>query len=436
MDIGNVIEVFIASIFVGSYFLYCGKSGLNTNISRIIKNFIFIILLIIFITINYMILDNVARIITTYIVVLFAYKFLYRKNIAQCAILALISYLFLVIGEILFMLTLTSLYKINVISNIGIFTGSIIANVFISVVAFFLFKIVEKPISKMLIKVKENNKFTLIFTFLSILIAIWTLLYKMAFANWKINEALLLNIVITICLVYIGGVIIKQHIDKLKISDDYEDYIRYSKDSEKLVEEYSISQHENQNELIVIRSMVHKNNKKLLEYLDEIISHKDHIESSWIKCLTYIPFGGLKGILHNKISDMKENKINVFLSVSKEAGRSKLRDLSMKENNYLSKIIGVFLDNAKEASVNSKEKEVSVCVYMEEDNIIFEISNSFDGEVDLNTIYNSGHSSKGRNRGYGLSVVKTIVDENSIFKNETQIINNYFVQRLIVNKTK
>ena len=182
--------------------------------------------------------------------------------------------------------------------------------------------------------------------------------------------------------------------------------------------------------------MVHKNNKKLLEYLDEIISNKNNIESSWIKYLTYIPFGGLKGILHNKISDMKENDINVFLSVSKEVGRSKLKNLTMKENNYLSKIIGVFLDNAKEAAINSKEKEVSVCIYMEEESIVFEISNSFEGEVDLNTIYNSGHSSKGRNRGYGLSVVKTIVDENNIFKNETQIINGYFIQRLIVNKTK
>ncbi len=436
MDIENIIELFIGSIFLTIYFIYCGRSSLNTNISKYIKNFLLIILLIVFITINYMFLENAARVVTTYIALLFSYKFLFRKNIAQCAIASLVSYLFLVIGEILFMLTLTSLYKVNIISNIKIFTGSIIANIFITIVAFFLFKIIEKPVSKMLMKVKENNKFTLIFTFLSILIAIGFLLFKMAFANWKVNETLLLNILITLCLVYIGIVIIKQHIDKIKLSDDYEDYIRYSKDSERLVEQYSISQHENQNELIVIRSMVHKNNKKLLEYLDEIISNKNNIESSWIKYLTYIPFGGLKGILHNKISDMKENDINVFLSVSKEVGRSKLKNLTMKENNYLSKIIGVFLDNAKEAAINSKEKEVSVCIYMEEESIVFEISNSFEGEVDLNTIYNSGHSSKGRNRGYGLSVVKTIVDENNIFKNETQIINGYFIQRLIVNKTK
>ena len=436
MNITNIIELFIGSIFLNIYYIVCGKGALSASVSKTVKSVVVIFLLSIFITVNYMFLDNVAKLVTLYLVVLFFYKILFNKNIAQCAIAALISYLFLVIGEILFMLVLTSLYKSRLISDIGIFTGSIIANFFITIVSYALFKLIERPVSRLLSKVKENSKFTLIFTFISILITIGSLLYKMAFSNWKIDNALLTNMIITICLVYIGGIIIKQHIDKIKISDDYEDYIRYSKDSEKLVEQYSISQHENQNELIVIRSMVHKNNKKLIEYLDEIISNKDNIESSWIKCLTYIPFGGLKGIFHNKISYMKEKGINVFLNVSKEVGKSKLKDLTMKENNLLSKIIGVFLDNAGEAAMNSKDKEVSICVYMEEDKIVFEISNTFAGEVNLDNIYDSGYSSKGKNRGYGLSVVKTIVDENNIFKNETEIIKGYFVQRLIVNKTK
>ena len=436
MNITNIIELFIGSIFLNIYYIVCGKGALSASVSKTVKSFVVIFLLSIFITVNYMFLDNAARLVTLYLVVLFFYKILFNKNIAQCAIAALISYLFLVIGEILFMLVLTSLYKLRLISDIGIFTGSIVANFFITIVSYSLFKLIERPVSRLLSKVKENSKFTLIFTFMSILIAIGSLAYKMAFSNWKIDNALLTNMIITVCLVYIGGIIIKQHVDKIKISDDYEDYIRYSKDSEKLVEQYSISQHENQNELIVIRSMVHKNNKKLIEYLDEIISNKDNIESSWIKCLTYIPFGGLKGIFHNKISYMKEKGINVFLNVSKEVGKSKLKDLTMKENNLLSKIIGVFLDNAREAAMNSKDKEVSICVYMEEDKIVFEISNTFAGDVNLDNIYDSGYSSKGKNRGYGLSVVKTIVDENNIFKNETEITKGYFVQRLIVNKTK
>lgn len=437
MNIRTIIEVFIASIMVGSYFVYCGKACLtNDHAIKNFKQFLLIFGLILFITINYLVLDNFTRVITIYIMVLFAYKYLFKKNIAQCAITSLIVYLFLVIGEILFMLTLTTLQTLDIVKNMDIFTGSIVANVFVCLVALLLFSLVKNPTNKMLIKVKENNKFTLSFTFLSVMMVIGLLLFNMAFSNWKVDDALFLNIVMTICLVYIGMIIIKQHIEKLKINDEYEKNVGYYRESEKLVEQYSMSQHEHINELIMIRSMVHKSNKKLIEYLNEIIDNKACINNAWIKDLLYIPFGGLKGIMHNKISIMKEQGINVFVGISKDIGKSNLKYLNIKENNQLSKIISVFLDNAKEASILSEDKEVSINVYMENEKVVFEISNSFINDVDLDKIYDFGHSSKGKNRGYGLPIVKTIVDENNIFENETKIIKGYFVQTLKVNVKK
>jgi len=434
MDYKVVLEVIVASIIIGIYFVYCGCRCFDVKFNKKIKFISFVITFILFITANYLILENFTRVVTTYIVVLFSYKYLFKKNIAQCAILSLVSYLFLVIGELIFTLIITVLESADVVNNVINYTGSIVANLFVCVVAVIMFNIFRKIINTIVTKVKENNKFTMAFTFLNVMTVIGLFLFKMASSNWKLNYTLLLNIVLTACLVYIGLIIIKQHMDKVKINDDYEDYVKYSKDSEDLVEQYSISQHENKNELIIIRSMVHKNNTKLLEYLDEIISSKDNIKSSWIKSLKYIPFGGLKGIFHNKISMMKNEGINVFLNISKEIGKSKLKDLSMKENNQLSKIIGVFLDNAKEASILSLEKRVSICVFMEDDKIIFEISNTFKDTVNIDKIYNLGHSTKGKNRGYGLSLVKTIIDENLMFENESEIKENYFVQTLKVNK--
>src|SRR5699024_5282419 len=118
--------LFIGSIFLNIYYIVCGKGALSASVSKTVKSVVVIFLLSIFITVNYMFLDNAARLVTLYLVVVFFYKILFNKNIAQCAIAALISYLFLVIGEILFMLVLTSLYKLRLISDIGIFTGSII----------------------------------------------------------------------------------------------------------------------------------------------------------------------------------------------------------------------------------------------------------------------------------------------------------------------
>ena len=395
-----------------------------------------IIFLMIFITVNYMLLDNVAKIVTLYVFLLMTYKILFKNNITQCAIASLISYFLLIIGEIIFIIALTVLHKLGLISNIDAFAGSTIANILISIIALSISFVIKRMVNKTISKVKENNKFGIVFTFIGILIAIGSLLYKMDFNDWKFDYTLIMNIIIILCFIYIGIIIIKQYLDKIRIGEDYEKYLEYSKQTEKLVEQYSISQHENKNELIIIKSMVHKNNTKLLGYLDEIITSKDNIDNAWIRYLRYIPFGGLKGMIHNKVSIMLDQNINVFVNVGREVLNSCLKDLNMKENVQLSKIIGVFLDNAREASLLSCEKEVSICIYMDTKRVVFEIANTYADSININKIYDCGHSTKGKNRGYGLPLVKMIVDESNIFENTTELQGQYFIQKLVINKQK
>lgn len=434
MSIADMVEFLIGGIFIAIFFVYSGKVLLHTKFQNELKNILIVLILILFVVINYLFLDNVVKMMTLYIVVLFVYKLIFKKNVTQCAIASLIAYLILALGEIAFVIALSILRELNLISNMAIFTGSALANYCICLFSLLLLQPIKRICAKAISKVKENNKFILIFTFSIVLTAICSVFYKMQILNWKYDDMLFLNIVLIISMIYIGVVIIKQHLEKSKISDDYEKYLEYSKQNETLVEQYSMSQHENKNELIIIRSMVHKSNTKLLEYLDEIIQAKDNIKDAWIRYLRYIPFGGLKGIFHNKVSVMKEEGINVFLSISKDVTKSCLKDLNMKENNQLSKIIGVFLDNAREASLSSSEKEVSVCVYMEDEVVVFEISNTYSNIVDIEKMYVSGFSSKGKKRGYGLALVKTLVDEASIFENITDVKDEYFVQILKVKK--
>lgn len=434
MEFKVVFEFLICSIITGSYFIFSGHKIFNQKINFSGKNILVMLGLIVFLVFNYMFLDNVIKVITVYTAMLFTYKMLFRKNFSQSAIAALVSYLIIIISEILFITGIMVLCEVGVISDVKMFIGTIFANFCISTVAAIASTIFSKTLSQKISKVKENYKFTLIFTFIVLLLAIGSLFYKMNYDKWIFNYPLILNVIIVLCLVALGFFIIKQHIDKLKIADDYEKYIEYSKETEKLVERYSISQHENKNELIIIRSMVHKNNTRLLEYLDEIMVNKDNITNSWIRLLRYIPFGGLKGIMHNKISNMNDSGINLFFDVSKEVGKSKLKDLTVKENNHLSKIIGVFLDNAKEAALSSKLKEVTINIYVENKTIVFEIANSYDGEINVDNIYNAGYSNKGKNRGYGLVLAKNLVDDNPMFENITTALNGYFVQKLIVKK--
>jgi len=434
MDIKVILETLVSSVCTSIYLIISGSGFLNSKYRKNIRNFMIFLILVSFITINYLFLDNIAKPVISYIVIMFSYMLLFKKNVIQCAVAAIISYLMILVGEALFIIVLIIFEYINLIDNIRNFTGSIFANVFIPLVGVLIFYIVKKPFRKLVSKIKDNNTFALIFTFIMLLVAIGSLFYKLDFNSWKMDSSLFLNISIIISLIYIGMVVIKQYADKARINNEYEEYVRYSKESEQLVERYSISQHENKNELIIIKSMVDKKNIKLLEYLDEIIKSKDNIKKSWIRYLRYIPFGGLKGIIHNKISNMIDNNIDVFLNISKAVQKSNLCHLTMKENEQLCKIVGVFLDNALEAGMLSTKREVSILIYIENQYTVFEISNSYHGKIDIDDIYLTGYSSKGKRHGYGLPLVKAIVEENNIFENTTELSDDYFVQILKVKK--
>ena len=107
-----------------------------------------------------------------------------------------------------------------------------------------------------------------------------------------------------------------------------------------------------------------------------------------------------------------------------------MKDLTIKNNNQLSKIIGVFLDNAKDAALCSHEKEVSLCAYVDNNEIVFEISNTYLDKTDLSRISQPGVTTKGKGHGYGLTLVDSILRENKKFQSETKQIDKYFIQVL------
>lgn len=435
MELATVLNVLCSSAFVSIYFAFSGTRLFRNKMPKTLFNVLIIIFLFLFISINYLVVDNMVKSGILYIVVLIAYRLLFHKSMIQCAIASFVAYLGTGLGEVLFIAVISLLNLFGIFPSVTNLGGDALANSIIVLFSTLFIFLIYRPANKMLEKIKEHNKFTIIITFSLLLVAICVLFYKLSFHKYEVDSYLIFNLVLIIALSYISVVIIKQHYDKTKLSDEYEKYVEYSKQSEKLVDLYSVSQHENKNELIIIKSMVHKTNKELLEYLDEIITSKDYFDESWIRHLQYLPFGGLKGIIHNKISEMKDNGINALLNISKDIENSKLKELSIKENNQLSKILGVFLDNAKEAAFLSEDKEVSVSVYIDDSDIVFEISNTYIGDIDLSKIYTIGGTTKGKGRGYGLVLVDSIIKENKIFTNEVKKVDKYFVQVLKI-KTK
>ena len=145
----------------------------------------------------------------------------------------------------------------------------------------------------------------------------------------------------------------------------------------------------------------------------------------------YLPANGIKGLCYLKTQEAQAKKINTSINISRRIKNSSIYNLNIKEQRNLGKLLGVILDNAIEASANSKEKNIGIEAYLIKGECQIIISNSYNIE-ELNDYKDNKHSTKGKNRGHGLLLVKYIVNNSKIFNLETNITDNLYVQKIVI----
>ena len=96
-------------------------------------------------------------------------------------------------------------------------------------------------------------------------------------------------------------------------------------------------------------------------------------------------------------------------------------------------ILGVILDNMIESIKETKERLVSINIYLENNTINCDFVNSFSSAVDVNRLNEIGYSTKGEKHGVGLTLVAKIVKSNNRFECMPEVMDNFFIQHLIIN---
>lgn len=101
----------------------------------------------------------------------------------------------------------------------------------------------------------------------------------------------------------------------------------------------------------------------------------------------------------------------------------------------LSKILGIFIDNAIEAASLSKEKEIFIsCETLKNKKQQFIIKNSYNNkDININKIYNKGYSSKEIKSGLGLWEVSNIIKNTPNITLSTEKDSKYFIQKLTIS---
>lgn len=309
---------------------------------------------------------------------------------------------------------------------------NLLANVLISILSIIIVNIgfIKKLICKF-INIFDRNRKLLNYLYIFI-VMLYLIVLKNGFelilkSNYYINILFMFSIIIVIVIV------LRNESKYEQLKEENKQMLNYVTKYEKIITAQGKTNHEFKNQLMVIRGYAQMHSDKILEYIDEIVKDSNKAGSSYlISQLNNFPDGGIKGLLYYKLSIMEDENIKYSINVEKGV-KTKLKTLSINNYKNITKILGVLLDNAIDASKKSKHKKINISVIKDNKNIIFKIYNTYKGKIDIEKV-GTGYTSKVKGHGYGLRLVKDIINENKVFDISHDLEDNYFVSSLYIKK--
>ena len=170
--------------------------------------------------------------------------------------------------------------------------------------------------------------------------------------------------------------------------------------------------------------------EKLKKYFNStIMNYNNNIELNDIVIakLNSIKVSSLKSLITNKVLVAQNNNIDVDINIQGE-----IHDFYTDEM-QLSRILGILLDNAIEASLElTHDKKIEMNIIQIDKTTDIQISNTFNNtETPITDFNKEGFSTKGTNRGLGLSSAHEIANKLNMLLN-TEIDGNTFIQNLSI----
>ena len=436
----NFLELYIGITFIWSIYYVMGtiifEYKEKTNYKKLIPIIMFFSLLVSLINIaNSEIFGGIIKIILIYTLVYCYYMLIFNKNSSQTLIGSLITYLALFISETIVAIAISIIFYFLDNQSMLFLKDSIIINATITSISYVIVKMYKRKLINLVNNSNLDSKSSILIIFL-ILITIALLVFKIPLANWNLNIEFILTMILLLCFTLTGFFMLKQKADIQKTTSMYQKLADYADTTNSLLEDYRIATHEQKNQLLIIRSMIDEKNQELVEYVDNLLDKRMKIKYQWIGQLNYLPLSGLKGLINYKLIEMEKAKINTNISISKDISKTKLEKLLTKQKDQLYSIVGIYLDNAIQAACESKKKEISLEIYKEKKDVVFVLANTYKGNIELDKVDTYGYTTKGKNHGVGLHIVKKIIEGEAIFSQIRSLYDDYYVQELRIHLDK
>lgn len=312
----------------------------------------------------------------------------------------------------------------------------IFKGIYTIVVSLIVFKIFEFDKFNLMFKRMTNifnekvNYFLFTILFLSFLG-----FYIISYYNFfrKSAENFMFSFVL-FCIFMILLVLLISEFFKIKTKDEEQkQLLKIMGDYEIILDKTRENRHEMINNLLVLKGEKNKNSRRYNDILDELIKQYDTNKMSSYSGLYKLP-NGLKGLVYYKIARIKNNDVN-FRTIISDKMYDEFNNLDTKIHYKVCKIMGILIDNAVEASINSKEKTLLIYIYEQcNGNIVISIENSYNALLDIHDINKKGYSTKGKNRGLGLFIANRTIEEEKLLRLRQYVFESTFISELKIIK--
>lgn len=137
----------------------------------------------------------------------------------------------------------------------------------------------------------------------------------------------------------------------------------------------------------------------------------------------------VKGLLSLKLIRAQEMGIEVFIDI-----KEPIEQISMNIID-LTRVLGILLDNAIEATEECVSPKIKIGFIKDNQSLIIVICNSYKGDIpSVDKLYKKGYSTKGTNRGIGLTSLREIINKYETIYLDTLIEDGEFTQTITLDK--
>lgn len=410
----HIITIFIGNIFYNFCFAQINKKHLKWNKRNIIIIFLSSVLILCNNTYDNMFLKSIANLL----IMCVNYKLIFKESIKRTIVSYIIIYVIMMLFELLYSNIILTIDLFKISANYLTYT-KIFLSIITSISGYLLLKIkvLRKFIDKLIKDILSLTTLMNIF-YLLLLVIIIIGIFNVYNYEEKGSYKIILLIVVLFAILFILNIKSKTKEEVLKLSNSK--LIEYNEKYGQFLDEYKIYKHNIKHKLAGMKTF---GNKKINALIDDLLEEEDSftIKNNNI----YNVPNGIKGIVAERLYN---TKINVL--IDNKLDGDPFTKLNAKEFNNISEAIGICLDNAVEACLETENPTIILDIYEDQEYLYIKIGNNFCNDIDIDELGDKYYSTKNRGSGLGLFSIM----QNKLIKEKISIINGFYYIELKIKK--